>query len=64
MQKKLYRVKEGKMLCGVCNGIAEYFELDVSIIRLITIVASCFGGAGLIAYIAAAFVIPEKPSGV
>lgn len=61
MQKKLYRVKEGKMLCGVCTGIAEYFDLDVSIVRLITIVAACTS-LGVIAYIAAAFVVPEKPA--
>lgn len=61
MPKKLYRIMEGKMLCGVCTGLADYFALDVSIIRLIFVVATLAGGAGIIAYIAAAFIIPEKP---
>lgn len=60
MTKKLYRIREGKMLCGVCTGIAEYFSLDVSIVRIIAIV-SAFASVGIIAYIAAAFIIPEKP---
>ncbi len=61
MPKKLYRINEGKMLCGVCTGLADYFALDVSIVRLIFVVASFAGGTGIIAYIAAAFIIPEKP---
>ena len=60
MPKKLYRINEGKMLCGVCTGIADYFNLDVSIVRIVFVVAG-FGFAGVIAYIAAAFIIPEKP---
>lgn len=63
MNKKLYRIKEGKMLCGVCTGIAAYFDLDVSVVRLITIVAACTS-VGIVAYIAAAVVIPEKPMDV
>lgn len=61
MQKKLYRIMEGKMLCGVCTGVSEYFDLDVSIVRLITVVTA-FTSIGLIAYIAAAFILPEKPA--
>jgi phage shock protein C len=61
MPKKLYRINEGKMLCGVCTGIADYFTLDVSIVRLIFVLAGFAGGSGIIAYIAAAFIIPEKP---
>jgi len=63
MNKKLYRIKEGKLLCGVCTGIADYFSLDISIVRLIAIV-SIFTSVGVVAYIAAAFVIPEKPADV
>ena len=61
MEKKLYRSTDNKMLCGVCGGVAEYFQLDPSLVRLAWIVISCFAGAGLVAYIAAAIVIPEKP---
>ena len=60
MDKKLYRVMEGKMVCGVCTGVAEYFKLDVNIVRIATVVFG-FCGVGLVAYIAAAFILPEKP---
>ncbi|HAN21698.1 MAG: PspC domain-containing protein [Clostridiales bacterium GWF2_36_10] len=63
MIKRLYRINEGKMLCGVCTGVADYFQLDVNIIRLIA-VFSGFMGAGVLAYIAAAFIIPEKPADI
>lgn len=61
MEKKLYRIKEGKKLAGVCGGIAEFFHLDPTIIRLIWVLAVLFAGAGILLYIACAFVIPEKP---
>lgn len=60
MGKKLYRINQGKMLCGVCTGLAEYFDLDVSLVRLITVVAA-FTSVGIVGYIAAAIIIPEKP---
>ena len=64
MQKKLYRIMQGKMLCGVCTGFADYFSLDVSIVRLLVIVASLVSlGVGLFGYIAAALILPEKPTG-
>ncbi len=60
MQKKLYRIRAGKQLCGVCGGIAKYFDLDPTIIRVIwVLIALC--GAGVLAYIACAFIIPEEP---
>ena len=61
MEKKLYRVTEGKMVAGVCGGVAEYFNVDVTVVRLVWAVASCFAFAGVIAYIAAAVIVPEKP---
>lgn len=61
MEKKLYRVNEGKKLAGVCGGIAEYFQFDPTIIRLIWALAAILWGSGLIAYIVCAFLIPEKP---
>ena len=60
MAKKLYRSRNDKKLCGVCGGLADYFELDVNIIRVAAIVSVFFGGLGLVAYIAAAFLIPEQ----
>ena len=62
MRKRLYRVEQGKMLCGVCGGIAEYFDLDPSLVRLGWIVFCALGGSGVLAYIIAAIVIPTKSS--
>lgn len=63
-QKRLYKSRQNRMLCGVCGGIAEYFNIDPTIVRLIT-VALCLGaGSGLIAYIVAAIIIPEPPADV
>jgi len=59
MNKKLYRIEDGKTLCGVCGGIAEYFNMDVSLVRILWVLIS-FWGPGLIAYIVAAFVVPTK----
>ena len=61
MEKKLYRVTEGKMVAGVCGGVAEYFNVDVTVVRLVWAVASCFAFAGVVAYIAAAVIMPERP---
>lgn len=61
MKKKLYRVNDGKMIAGVCSGIARYFDLDPTVILVVWAVSSCFAFAGVIAYIAAALIIPEEP---
>ncbi len=60
MQKKLYRVREGKVLAGVCGGIAEYFNLDPTVIRVIWALLAATG-SGVLAYIICALIIPEKP---
>lgn len=60
MEKKLYRIEEGKMLAGVCGGIAEYFNLDPTLIRLAWVVFSVCGGSGVLAYIIAAIIMPTK----
>jgi phage shock protein PspC (stress-responsive transcriptional regulator) len=56
--KRLYRKEEGKMICGVCNGIADYFKLDPTLIRLVWAIFGCMGG-GVLAYIIAAIIIPS-----
>lgn len=56
--KKLYK-KRGGMLCGVCLGLADYLEMDVTVIRLITVLLGC-SGAGFVAYIAAALIMPYE----
>ena len=61
MEKKLYRVMKGKQLCGVCTGLAQYFRLDVTIVRLAAVLLALFG-PGVVAYIVCALVIPEDPA--
>lgn len=60
MEKRLYRVEEGKMVAGVCAGVAEYFNIDPTVVRLGWALVSAFAGAGIIAYIAAAIIMPVK----
>lgn len=57
--KKLYRSKKNRVIAGVCGGIGEYFEVDPTIIRLAWILFA-FSGAGILAYIIAFLIIPEK----
>nr|WP_314460187.1 PspC domain-containing protein [uncultured Clostridium sp.] len=59
MEKKLYRSDTDKMLCGVCGGIAEYFNVDPTIIRLLWAILACTG-SGIVAYIIAAVIIPRR----
>ena len=61
MQKKLYRSKSNRMLAGVCSGVAEYFNIDPTIVRVVWAVTSLFAFVGVVAYIVCALVIPEKP---
>ncbi len=57
--KKLYRLDKG-MLAGVCGGIAEYFELDCNLIRLVTAALCLAGGLSIWIYIIAAIILPKK----
>jgi len=61
MEKRLYKINEGKMLDGVCGGIAEYFNVDPTLIRLLWVLFCACGGSGVLAYIVCAIVIPRKP---
>lgn len=61
MDKKLYRSANDKILAGVCGGIGEYFDVDSVIIRLLWVIFTLMGGAGLIAYIIAAIIMPRNP---
>ena len=63
MDKKLYRNTENKMIAGVCSGLAEYLNIDATIIRLIWALIA-LSGAGVLAYLVAAIIIPEKPSNI
>ena len=60
MNKKLYKSATDKKLCGVCGGIAEYFEVDVTLVRLAWVIFTAFGGSGILAYIIAAIIMPAQ----
>ena len=57
--KKLYKSKSDEKLCGVCSGIARYFQLDPTLVRLAWVVFTLLGGSGIIAYIIAAIIMPD-----
>lgn len=57
--KKLTK-STNKMLCGVCAGIGEYLGIDATVVRLLWVLFSMMGGAGIPAYIIAAIIIPEE----
>lgn len=61
MDKRLYKSNVNIMLDGVCGGIAEYFGIDPTLVRLGWVAFCALGGSGIIAYIIAAIIIPRKP---
>lgn len=61
MSKKLYRSKNDRMIAGVCGGIADYFNVDSSLIRLVVLFIFLFQGIGLIAYLIAWVIMAEAP---
>ena len=63
MEKKLYRNTQDKMLAGVCSGIAEYINLDPTVVRVIWALLT-LTSIGLVAYIICALIIPEKPNNI
>lgn len=58
--KKLMKSDDNRVLCGVCGGIGEYFNIDPVVIRLIWVIFSLMGGAGILAYIIAAIIVPAR----
>ena len=60
-RKRLMRPREGRKVAGVCMGFAEYFDVDVTLVRIIWLVTCLPGGFGVIAYFAAWIVMPEAP---
>ena len=59
MNKRLYRLRDNRMICGDCGGIGEYFNIDPNLVRIGFVLLGC-GGVGIIAYIVAAVILPEK----
>ena len=62
MKRKLYRSRKDKIIWGVCGGLAEYFAIDPVIVRVIFVLVGLSGGAGVLAYIILAIVIPQESS--
>ncbi len=63
MEKKLYRSTVNKKIAGVCAGVAEYANIDPTIVRVIWALVA-LSGAGLLAYLICALIIPEKPENI
>ncbi len=63
MSKKLYRTRDDKRVCGVCGGLANYFNIDPVIVRLLWAVLTVLTGGfmGVILYVICVFVIPQEP---
>jgi phage shock protein C len=61
--KRLYRSRDDRMIAGVCGGIANYFGVDPTIIRLVFVVFALGIGSGVLAYIILAIIVPEEPEG-
>src|ERR1700734_4454669 len=60
-RKRLVRPRQGRKIAGVCLGVAEYFDVDVTVVRLVWLIASFMTGIGLLSYPIAWIVIPEEP---
>ena len=59
--KKLYRIRTGRKILGICGGLANYFDIDPTIVRVVFALIGLFWGAGILAYFIMALVIPENP---
>lgn len=62
--KRLYRSRTDRQLAGVCGGLANYLEIDPTMIRIAFVLLALFGGPGLLLYIIMALVVPEEPTSV
>lgn len=60
-RERLMRPRKGRKIAGVCLGFAEYFDLDVTLVRLVWVVCSVFALFGIVAYAAAWIIMPEEP---
>ena len=62
MKKRIYRSRKDKMLAGIWGGLAEYFAVDPSLVRIACVLLCLYAGTGLLVYILAAIIIPEDPT--
>ena len=61
-EKKVYKSIKDKKISGVCGGIAEYFDIDSTMVRLLWILFILAGGSGILGYIVCALIIPNDPN--
>lgn len=59
--KRLYRSRSDRMIAGICGGLADYFNLDPTLVRIITVVIALLPGPAVIAYLIAWLIVPEEP---
>lgn len=58
--KKIYRSSRNRIIAGVCGGLAEYLNIDPTIVRVLWVLFMCIGGSGILAYIICALIIPSE----
>jgi phage shock protein C len=61
-KRRLYRSLDNRKIAGVCGGLADYFDIDPTMVRLAWVIFTLAGGAGILAYIIAWILIPEQQS--
>ncbi len=61
--RKLYRSRKERMIGGVCGGLALYFGIDPTLVRLLFVFAALMGGPGILAYLIMLVVVPDEPLG-
>jgi phage shock protein C len=60
--RKLYRSRSNRQVAGVCGGLAQYFNLDATLLRILFVVLAVLGGSGLVLYVAMWIIVPNEPS--
>jgi phage shock protein C len=61
--KRLYRIQDGRLVAGVCAGLAAYFGIDPTLVRLGFVLLTVFGGFGILLYLGAWIVVPDETDG-
>jgi phage shock protein C len=61
--RKLYRSRTNRQVAGVCGGLAQYFNLDATLIRILFVVLAVLGGSGIVLYLAMWIIVPKEPAG-
>ena len=59
--RKLYRSKTNRQVAGVCGGLAQHFNIDATLIRVLFVVLAVLGGSGLVLYLAMWIIVPKEP---